>query len=133
MNATSGDISPNPEGCVSDYEVSDRGHKSKHGAQQDHLHHVNSISNHTSKKEGNEVGDREGMKEGISGDEEEEEDMDEEDVDTNLSMMGVNSIVDMSLEDAKYALKHIENEKSTNESTKKCLKPPYRYHNNDDN
>ena len=59
--------------------------------------------------------------------------MDEEDVDTNLSTMGVNSIVDMSLEDAKYALKQIEHEKATNESAKKCLKPPYRYHNHDDN
>lgn len=129
MNATSGNISPNPEGCAGDHQESCREHKLKDQNQPDDLDSARLVDSDVSRMEEDELVNTEGIKEEVSDEEEDEEDVEEEDVDVNLSMLGVNTTVGMSLEDARYALKQIEKEKSMNDSAKKSLKPPYRYNN----
>ena len=129
LNATSGNISPNPETGPEDIQGSCQAAKLKDKQECSALTLKSSTDSVACKMELEDNGEKEETKEDISEEdeeEEEEEDVDEEDEENKVAMQGGTSTADMSLEEARYTLQHIKNEASSDEDSKKILKPPYR-------
>ena len=131
MNATSGNISPNPEGSNEDDKEIAQESKSMSRLGCSNVHHSNLSRNVSNQMEEDKDESKEEIKEYISDDEEEEyEEVDDDEEDIKSPMPNINPNSEMSLEEARYALQHIKNEASSsssiNEENKKILKPPYR-------
>ena len=132
LNATSGNISPNPDGYAEDDKDISKVSKPKSDQGPSNVHLSSSSETVTHKMNDGNHKIKEDMKEYISEDEEEEEyeEVDDEDEDIKLPLQNINPNAEMSLEEARYALQHIKNEASSsstiNEDNKKISKPPYR-------
>ena len=132
LNATSGNISPNPDGYVEDDKDITKVSKPKSEQGPSNAPLSDSSETVLNKIKDSDHETKEGMKEYISEDEEEEEyeEVDEEEEDIKLPVQNINPNAEMSLEEARYALQHIKNEASSsstiNEDNKKISKPPYR-------
>ena len=125
MNATSGNISPNPEPCPCDVQGSREEPKSKDTSQAGNLQNNENVVYMRDKQTG-----EEGRHNECNSSEEEEEDEeaeDEEEHDLHISLQGSSSKSDMSLEEARYTLEHIKSEALIDEDSKKSMKPPYRF------
>ena len=131
LNATSGNISPNPDGYAEDDKDISKVSKPKSDQGPSNVPLSGSSETVTHKMNDGDHKIKEDMKEYISEDEEEEyEEVDDEDEDIKLPLQNINPNAEMSLEEARYALQHIKNGASSsstiNEDNKKISKPPYR-------
>ena len=73
------------------------------------------------------TGEEDGHNECNSSEEEDEEAEEDEENDLHISLQGISSKSDMSLEEARYTLQHIKSEALIDEDSKKSIKPPYRF------
>ena len=128
MNATSGNISPNPDPCPSDVQGTSQETKSKDTCQAANLQNNDHDQDNLVYMRDKQTGDEDDHNECNSSEEEEDEEAeDEEEHDLHISLQGISSKSDMSLEEARYTLQHIKSEALIDEDSKKSIKPPYRF------
>ena len=126
MNATSGNISPNPDPCPCDVQGIGQETKSTDTCQAANLQ--NNDNDNLVYMRDKQTGEDGGHNECNSSEEEEDEEAeDDEEHDLHISLQGSSSKSDMSLEEARYTLQHIKSEALIDEDSKKSMKPPYRF------
>ena len=124
MNATSGNISPNPDPCPCDVQGTTEEPKSKDTSQAGNLQNNENVVYMRDKQTGEEDCHNECNS---SEEEDDEEAEDDEEHELHISLQGSSSKSDMSLEEARYTLQHIKSEALIDEDSKKSMKPPYRF------
>ena len=128
MNATSGNISPNPDPCPCDVQGTSQETKSKDTCQAANLQNNNHDNENLIYMRDKQTGEEGRHNECNSSEEEEDEEAeDDEEPDLHISLQGCSSKSDMSLEEARYTLQHIKSEALIDEDSKKSMKPPYRF------
>ena len=128
MNATSGNISPNPDPCPCDVQGTGQETKSKYTCQAANLQNNDHDNGNLVYMRDKQTGEEGGHNECNSSEEEEDDEAeDDEEHDLHISLQGSSSKSDMSLEEARYTLQHIKNEALIDEDSKKSMKPPYRF------
>ena len=124
MNATSGNISPNPEPCPCDVQGTNQDPKSRDTSETANLQNNENVGYMRDK----ETGEEDGHDECNSSEEEDDEEAEDyEERELHIPLQGSSSKSDMSLEEARYTLQHIKSEALIDEDSKKTMKPPYRF------